>query len=98
MDIYKTIDSFVTKHDLIKPDQTIIVGLSGGPDSVFLLHYLASRQKAFNLKLIAAHLDHEWRAESAQEALFCQNVAEGLGGPYISKKLSELASQLGSPV
>ena len=90
MDIIKKINAWVTKHNLIQPNQTIIVGLSGGPDSVFLLHYLVARQKELKLNIIAAHLDHEWRNTSAQDAQFCKELAQKLQVPFISKKISEL--------
>lgn len=84
------INTFIQKHDLLPPGSLIIVGLSGGPDSVFLLHFLKSIQEQHNLTLIAAHLNHEWRAESEQEALFCKQVCDNLGIPIIIKKISEL--------
>lgn len=96
MDIFKTVDTFINEHTLIKAGQTIIVGLSGGPDSVFLLHYLVARAKELNLKLIAAHLDHEWRPESAQDAQFCAQLCKQLDVPLITKKMSELDIELTS--
>lgn len=76
--------------DLISNESTIVVGLSGGPDSVFLLHYLASLRQEKNLKLIAAHLDHGWRAESAQDAQFCQQLTGTYKVPLITKNLKDL--------
>ncbi len=54
--------------------QTIVLGLSGGPDSVFLFHVLEHLHRANHIKLVAAHLDHGWRATSAQDALFCTKL------------------------
>lgn len=85
-----TILSYITQHKLISPGQTIIIGLSGGPDSVFLTHILVQLQGALEIKLIAAHLDHEWRATSAQDAVWCRQFAESLTIPFVSKKISEL--------
>ena len=71
-------------------NSTIIIGLSGGPDSVFLLHTLAALREEKKLTLIAAHLDHEWRQDSANDVLFCKEVAENLSVTFVSKKISEL--------
>lgn len=93
MNIIQKIDHFITQHNLITPGQTIIVALSGGPDSVFLLHYLAQRRKELNLTLIAAHLDHQWRATSADDAHFCVQLCQQLQIPLELAKMSELTYQ-----
>ncbi len=90
MNILKAIDTFIKNHNLLEPQQTIVVGLSGGPDSVFLLHYLLEKQHDLKLNLIAAHLDHEWRESSAQDAEFCKALCAKLNVTFISRRLSEL--------
>lgn len=54
----------------------LLVGLSGGVDSIVLLHLLVSWGRA---PIIAAHLDHGWRPESAEEASRLLTWAESLG-------------------
>lgn len=71
----RDIITWADHHNLIPPNITIVVGLSGGPDSVFLLQLLASIRESRNLSLIAAHLDHGWRENSQQDVLFCQKIA-----------------------
>ena len=78
--------------ELIKKNQTILVALSGGPDSVFLLHQLHTIAQEYNLKLIAAHLNHEWRGkDSDQDEEFCKTLCETLQIPFYSKRLSQLS-------
>lgn len=89
--LLRRIDTYVAQHHLIKPQDTIIIGLSGGPDSVFLLHYLISRQKELNLNLIAAHLNHGWRAESDQDEAWCKKLCESLNVQFISKHANEIS-------
>ncbi len=89
--LFSTIYLFCDRHGLIKPHATIIVGLSGGPDSVFLLQYLTRIAEEKNLTLIAAHLDHEWRSESAHDARFCQELAADYKVPCVTKTMSECA-------
>lgn len=68
----------------------MVIGLSGGPDSVFLFHYLLELQKTYALTLIAAHLNHEWRAEADQEEQFCHKLAKKHGIAFVSRKMSDL--------
>jgi tRNA(Ile)-lysidine synthase len=82
--------NFSQAHKLLPPGSRVVLGLSGGPDSVFLLNFLADLVNKKIITLVAAHLDHEWRAESAKDALFCQTIAQALGIKFISTKASEL--------
>ena len=80
---------------LIPESSTIVLGLSGGPDSVFLLHLMLQLKKAGHIQnIIAAHLDHEWRPDSANDTQFCKNLAEQHGIPFETKKLSKLPIDL----
>ena len=74
---------FIQKHALLKQNTTVIVGLSGGPDSVCLLSLLKKLQPTYNLKLMAAHLDHQWRPTSHEDALFCKGYADSLAIDFI---------------
>lgn len=98
--IYKNIEEFCNRENLISPDQTIIIGLSGGPDSVLLLYFFLSIQKKYNLRLVAAHVDHGWRAESQYDAKFCKELCEQFNIPYYQKHLRDIKqtkSHSGSP-
>src|SRR5271156_3631201 len=92
--LFSKIHAAIEKDQLIKPGDTLIIGLSGGPDSLFLLHFLASIRMQLNLNLIAAHLDHGWRAESAKDAQFCQEAAAAIGVEFITQKISDLGFSL----
>lgn len=74
----------------ISHNTTIIVGLSGGPDSVCLLHLLVQQKEQKKLRIIATHLDHEWQKSSKIAAKLCHDICDNLGIILISKKLSEL--------
>lgn len=62
---------------LVRPDETIIVGVSGGPDSLCLLHLLRRLrdEKHLAIRLVAAHLDHGIRPESGDDAKFVEKIA-----------------------
>jgi tRNA(Ile)-lysidine synthase len=92
--LFTAIYQYVDAHELIPDSSTIVVGFSGGPDSLFLLHVLHTLRSKKNIQLIAAHLDHEWRPESAQDVLFCERTAAKLDIPYVKAKLSELTTSI----
>lgn len=90
-DFLHAIDMACKKYNLLPHKAKIILGLSGGPDSMMLFHYLQTNHAAGKITLIAAHLDHEWRSNSQADAEFCSQQAENLGVPFIALKASELS-------
>ncbi|MGD0337087.1 MAG: tRNA lysidine(34) synthetase TilS [Candidatus Omnitrophota bacterium] len=82
------IRSTIRAFGLVKDNDRIIVGVSGGPDSVALLYALNSLKKEFNLKLYIAHLDHGLRRDSGRDAEFVRALAERLKIPFALKKLA----------
>lgn len=66
----------------LPPDSCVLVGVSGGPDSLCLLHVLRTIQTELGLTLHVAHLDHQLRgAESAADADFVAATAQAWGIP-----------------
>ena len=59
--------------------ETLLCALSGGPDSVALVHALALASPRMGFRVIAAHLDHGLRPDSGQDAEFCLDLCERLG-------------------
>lgn len=66
----------------------VVVGVSGGADSVCLLHLLAGLAQPWHLALRVAHLDHNVRPDSAADAAFVKGLADELGLPFHSRRLS----------
>ena len=62
---------------------TLVVGVSGGPDSSALLYVLHRLKDAHGLSLHVAHLNHNFRGQEAEDdAVFAADVAIELGLPY----------------
>lgn len=75
--------SFINKNQLIEPNTTIVVGVSGGPDSMALLHFLNSIKDEWNLKLVALTVDHQLRGEESLADLhFVENVCKKWNIPF----------------
>jgi len=83
--------AFLEAHGLAD-GRTLLVGVSGGPDSVALLHALAGLREALPVRLHAAHLDHGLRGrESRADAEYVAGLCERLGVPLISKRVDVAA-------
>nr|WP_286170989.1 tRNA lysidine(34) synthetase TilS [Bacillus sp. NTK071] len=67
--VLQDVDRFIQKHDLLRKGDTVVTGVSGGPDSVALLHYLTNKLSDYQLTVIAAHMDHGLRGEESLEDL-----------------------------
>lgn len=83
MNITETVKSFLDKYHL--ENQTVIVGFSGGYDSLCLLDTI----KNIGNPLIAVHLNHNWRGEeSLRDEEFCRNFCKTRGITFYAETLS----------
>ena len=96
-DLLEKIKSFCQKNRLITPDDTLVVGVSGGPDSLGLLHLLTSLCHDLNLPPpTVAHLNHQLRRpDSDVEADFVRNIANQWQLTFFSESrpVADLAAQ-----
>ncbi|MDJ0652044.1 MAG: tRNA lysidine(34) synthetase TilS [Simkaniaceae bacterium] len=60
----------------------LLLGFSGGPDSMALLHFLLEAQQELDFSLHLAHVDHGWREESKKEAQVLNDLAKQLKLPF----------------
>lgn len=80
--LIKKVGDGVRKYGMLGKGETVLVAVSGGPDSVFLLHSLLELSPSYDLTLHVAHLDHQLRGEESKEdARFVQELAGSLGLP-----------------
>ena len=73
----------ITRYELLSPGDRVLVAVSGGPDSMALLHVLYRLKEEYDLELFVAHYYHHLRPEAREEALFVKREAEKLGLPVI---------------
>ena len=65
MELFREILNINKKYNLIENNDNIVVGFSGGPDSVFLVEMLKKLQHFFNFKIYLVHINHLLRGEDA---------------------------------
>lgn len=61
----KKVIDFIQENSMIKSGDKVLVALSGGPDSVCLLHILSELRDLLHIEVYAAHVNHCLRGESA---------------------------------
>jgi len=76
---------FIDNNSLIQKGDKIIVSLSGGPDSVFLLYFLKKYQQRFSVSLYAFHLNHLLQGKDASlDEEFCKQLCSSFNIPFFS--------------
>lgn len=77
------IKRYIEKNQLICPGDGVVVGLSGGPDSVFLLYALHTLQARMDFTLRAVHVHHGIRgAEADRDEAFSAELCAKLAVPF----------------
>ncbi|MBD7966216.1 tRNA lysidine(34) synthetase TilS [Fictibacillus sp. Sa2CUA10] len=71
------VENFIKRHQLLSAPQTVVIGVSGGPDSLALLHFLWRRSSNYKIKIVAASFDHRLRGdESASELAYVKSFCD----------------------
>ena len=84
----EAVGRFIDAQKLIAPSSHVIVGVSGGADSVALLAVLRklATEPARRYEITVAHLDHGLRASASADADFVKSLAEKWSLPCFSEK------------
>ncbi len=78
----------ILEYDLICPGDNIVVGVSGGPDSMALLYLLIEVRSRIDFNLVIAHVNHGVRGvEASGDEEFVRQQAKKLNLPYYSKNV-----------
>ena len=81
-DLLRQVRLTIERHDLLAPGDGVVVGVSGGPDSLCLLHVLLRLGEELRLQLHVAHLNHGARGPDADaDAEFVASLATEWGLP-----------------
>ena len=87
------IAAFLAQHKMFRDGDRVGVAVSGGADSVFLLHALRELSPRWNLALSVVHVEHGIRgAESVADAEFVRTLAGAFGFPFHFRQANVLAS------
>jgi tRNA(Ile)-lysidine synthase len=85
--ILEVIAATIARYRMFEPAQKVAVAVSGGADSVCLLHVLRELAPRWNLHLCVLHLNHRLRgAESDEDAAFVRSLASQFALPFILRE------------
>lgn len=69
----------IRRHGMLVGGETVLVAVSGGPDSTALVHAMTALGREQRWRLHVAHLDHGLRREAADDAAFVASMSQALG-------------------
>jgi tRNA(Ile)-lysidine synthase len=87
-EIVDRFEATLINRKLLSKGDRILVALSGGPDSMALLHLFIRLKSKYDLTIAAAHLDHAIRPASAKDQEFCLKTCQALHIKLHSKRLN----------
>ena len=76
----------IKKYNLIKENDSIVIGVSGGPDSICLLHVLYTLKQELGIEIFVAHINHMIREAADSETQYVQNFCKKLDIKCFVKK------------
>lgn len=82
------IEDTITQYQMLKEKDKVVIGISGGADSVALVHVLLSLQQKYKLTLYLAHLNHLLRKEAEKEAEFVKKLAKSINLPVVIEEIN----------
>lgn len=85
----------IREYNLIEKNDSIVVGVSGGPDSMTLLSILLKLKEEFNLKIYVAHVNHMLRENAIKDEGYVKEFCEKNNIEIFIKKanISEIAQK-----
>lgn len=89
----RLVDQTLQRHHLLIEGDAVLVGVSGGPDSVALVHLLAERAPGLHLRLGIAHLHHGLRLEADQDEHLVRRMAIDRGLPFYCRRADVRSQQ-----
>lgn len=85
----QAVGKFIKKHQLLKKHAKVLVAVSGGPDSMALLHYLHQRQEKWDLEIVVLSVDHQLRSEeSAADLTYVEEICKQWQIPFHGTSLN----------
>ncbi|MCF8414194.1 MAG: tRNA lysidine(34) synthetase TilS [Melioribacteraceae bacterium] len=87
--IEQRVIKFIDSERMISDGDSLLIGLSGGADSVFAIYFFTKYLSRYKVSLSAAHLNHNLRgAESDGDEEFCGKICVDWGIPFYSRKVN----------
>ena len=79
------ISEYIVKEELLKQNDKVVLGVSGGADSVALLFVLNTLKEQYNLSLLVVSVDHGLRKEAKEECDYVKSLCDKMNVPFVLK-------------
>ena len=83
---YEKVKKYIAAYEMIVPGDCVVAGVSGGADSVCLLHLLWRLQKEMVFRLNVVHINHGLRAEAGEDAAFVEELCRQWELPFFLRE------------
>ena len=83
----KEVLTTIKKYNMIKEGDKVVIGVSGGPDSITLLNVLNKFKEKLNIKIYVAHINHSIRKEADEETEYVREFCKKIGVEFFFKKI-----------
>lgn len=83
----KKILAFIMEEGLVRPGDRLVLGVSGGPDSMALLHIMAALRGELDIDIAAAYVDHGLRSEAREEQDYVKATCCRLEVDFMSRRI-----------
>lgn len=77
--VLNTVLDTIKKYNLINPKDRVVLGVSGGPDSICLLQVLNELKEKLDFEIVVAHINHMIRKEADDETRYVEKMCKTMG-------------------
>lgn len=81
--VLQQVTAMARRHSMFEPGSRVVVAVSGGPDSVCLLHSVVRLGRLFRVEPVCFHFDHRLRPGSDRDAAYVRTQARRLGVEFV---------------
>ncbi len=85
--LFEKAKQYMSVHDMAEAGDCIVAGVSGGADSVCMLHLLVRLQREIPFRLAVVHVNHGLRAEAGEDAVFVEKLCGDLRIPFYLREV-----------
>jgi tRNA(Ile)-lysidine synthase len=85
--LLRSIEIVIKENGLLEPGAKVLIGVSGGPDSMALLSLLSELRPKWRFDLTVLYCHHGLRAAADEEKSFVRNWSKKFGHPFVSRRL-----------
>ncbi|MDP3143514.1 MAG: tRNA lysidine(34) synthetase TilS [Candidatus Omnitrophota bacterium] len=90
MPIINQLKNTILRHKMLKAKDRLLLGVSGGPDSLAMLFLFNHLRQSMGLRLYVAHLNHQMRKDAALDLEFVRKACRKLGIPFFGESINSL--------